>query len=1165
MSSWRLPHSVRVFVCLTAAIVALASDFGWSQGRQRPGRPTTVLDGHEVAEGEVIVGYRAAGSGQIQQERAAFEVDADEVEAVGRRGARRMRSRRLSTRAMLERLRNNPDIAYAEPNYVMRLETSPNEPWLSSLWGLFNNGSNGGTSGADIDATLAWDITTGTRSVVVGVIDTGIDYTHPDLAANVWRAPRDFTVTIAGVSILCRAGSRGFNAITNSCSVSDPMDDHSHGTHVAGTIGGVGNNGTGVVGVNWVASMMGLKFLASNGSGYTTDAIEAIEFAIQAKAALGSEANVRVLSNSWGGGGFSTALRNQIEAANTADMLFVAAAGNSSLNIDSNPTYPASYTNANIVSVAATTNTDARASFSNYGATRVHLGAPGQSILSTVLNGGYAYYNGTSMAAPHVSGVAALVLAQCAMTTAELKQALLESVDPISAMSGITTTGGRLNANNAVRMCSRAVLTLNGGNAPVSMAAGGSVTVNVANGPANAGDYVTLVPQGAAATYWSGIFQYLNGSTSRPSSGVATASLTFTAPATPGVYEFRFFENESWRKLATSPSLTVENPAPVLSSVSPSSIASGSTSISVTLAGTSFVPGSQARVNGAARSTTYVSATSLIVGITAADRALPGTLAITVVNPTPGGGTSSSQSLTVVPPTITVPASVNGGSSFSVSVANGPGNATDWIALFPSSGTDTSYVHWMYLNGSRTAPSTGLTQATVQFTAPTAAGTYNVRLFANNGSTKIATSANITVSGSSPPPSGPTITAPSTATSGTTLSVSIANGPGNATDWIGLFPSGGGDTSYITWMYLNGARTPPASGMTSATVSFPAPAAGTYNVRLFANNGSTKIATSNTITVSSSSAQSPSITVPSSVAGGATFTATIANGPGNAKDWVGFFPSGGGDTTYIYWMYLNGTRTAPATGTSSASVQFAAPSTPGTYNVRLFADNGTTKVATSNTLTVPAPVAQPPTITVPGSVNGGNSFSVSVANGPGNATDWIALFPSSGNDTSYVHWMYLNGSRTAPATGMTQATVQFTAPAAGGTYNVRLFANNGSTKIATSADITVNASSSPPSGPTVTAPSTATSGTTLSVSIANGPGNTTDWIGLFPSGGGDTSYITWMYLNGARTPPSSGMTSATVSFPAPAAGTYNVRLFANNGSTKIATSNTITVSSASSQ
>jgi subtilisin family serine protease len=263
-------------------------------------------------------------------------------------------------------------------------------------------------------------------------------------------------VTISGTTITCPAGSHGFNIIALTC---NPLDDHNHGTHVSGTIGATGGNGVGVVGVNWTTQLMGIKFLDANGSGSLGDAIKGIDFAIQAKHAFAATAgaNVRVLSNSWGGGGFSQAMFDEINAANSEDMLFVAAAGNNALNNDAAPTYPASYRVPNVVAVAATTNTDARAYFSNYGATSVHLGAPGLDILSTTIGNTYTSFSGTSMATPHVSGAAALVLSHCDYSTDALKDALLTTVDKIPALASITTTGGRLDVNGAIRSCDAAL------------------------------------------------------------------------------------------------------------------------------------------------------------------------------------------------------------------------------------------------------------------------------------------------------------------------------------------------------------------------------------------------------------------------------------------------------------------------------------------------------------------------------------------------------------------------------------------------------------------------------------------------------------------------------------------------------------------------------------
>ena len=234
------------------------------------------------------------------------------------------------------------------------------------------------------------------------------------------------------------------------------MDDHNHGTHVAGTIGAVGNNAAGVAGVNWITSMMGLKFLDSGGSGTIADAIDAIDFALQVKQIFAAfrRREHPVLSNSWGGGDFSQALLDEINAADDADMLFVAAAGNNGLPNDLVPLYPASYTAPNVIAVAATTNTDTRASFSNYGAKTVHLGAPGVNILSTIRGGGYGFPSGTSMAAPHVSGAAALALSHCTLNTADLKTVLVDSVDPATSMATTTISGGRLNARRALLSCS---------------------------------------------------------------------------------------------------------------------------------------------------------------------------------------------------------------------------------------------------------------------------------------------------------------------------------------------------------------------------------------------------------------------------------------------------------------------------------------------------------------------------------------------------------------------------------------------------------------------------------------------------------------------------------------------------------------------------------------
>jgi subtilisin family serine protease len=373
--------------------------------------------------------------------------NADDLRPLNRNiGLYVLHSRVNNVLGLMNILQATPAITLAEPDYIVKTVGIPNDPNFASQWDMLNTT----TPGADIAATQAWNVSTGSTANVIGVVDTGVDYTHPDLAANVWSAPAQFTVTLSFGQLTCPAGSHGYNAVTRSC---NPADDNEHGTHVSGTIGAVGNNGLGVAGVNWTTSIMALKFLDSTGSGSTSDAIDAIEFGLQTKTIFGAAANLRVLSNSWGGSGASQALLNEINKANTADVLFVVAAGNTATNDGTTPTYPASFNTANMISVAATTNTDGLASFSNFGNTTVHLGAPGVNILSTLPNAAYGFLSGTSMATPHVSGAAMLVLSKCALNTAGLKNALLSNVDVLPSLQGLTITGGRLNVNKAIRSC----------------------------------------------------------------------------------------------------------------------------------------------------------------------------------------------------------------------------------------------------------------------------------------------------------------------------------------------------------------------------------------------------------------------------------------------------------------------------------------------------------------------------------------------------------------------------------------------------------------------------------------------------------------------------------------------------------------------------------------
>jgi subtilisin family serine protease len=364
----------------------------------------------------------------------------------------------------VEEYSQDPNVEYSEPDYIVQSSATPNDPSFSLLWGLHNASRD-----ADIDAPEAWNIETGGSEVIIAVIDTGVAYTHEDLSANMWSNPNE----VPGNGIdddgngyiddskgwdfsTCEQFNSNFDCIKMKPEDNDPYDDNGHGTHCSGTIGAVGNNGTGVAGVNWNTKIMPLKFLNPDGYGSYSDAVSAILYGIEMGAA--------VMSNSWGGGEYSQALKDVVQAADNAGILFIAAAGNNTRNNDFTPLYPASYDVPNIISVAATDSFDNLASFSNIGVNTVDLAAPGVSIFSTLPpyaylssscndnNGdGYGYCSGTSMATPHVAGVAGLILSHYPdLTVSEVKRRILFTSDPVPSLSGKVLTGGRLNAYRAV-------------------------------------------------------------------------------------------------------------------------------------------------------------------------------------------------------------------------------------------------------------------------------------------------------------------------------------------------------------------------------------------------------------------------------------------------------------------------------------------------------------------------------------------------------------------------------------------------------------------------------------------------------------------------------------------------------------------------------------------
>ncbi len=432
--------------------------------------------GYDAVADEVLIKFEQAvtddaqGQAKISADiqQAEFTADIDSVQTVGSAGWMLFHSVSYDVPTLMSMLTGASSVAYVEPNWVQHVAAVPNDPYFPFQWGSQNTGQSiggiVGTPGADIGATSAWNISTGSASVLVGVVDTGIDYTHSDLTANVWSAPQGYAFEQGTSEYTCPAGSHGWNTLTNSC---DPTDDNGHGTEVSGVIGAVGNNNLGVAGVNWTTTIIAAKACNSQGQCTNANIINALQYMEGVKCYFGGrsgEANIRVLNNSYGGAPYQQALYTEIGNVYEADMLFVAAAGDSGSNNNTTPFYPASYNVGNVVSVAGFDNRDLLASkvnnppdsySSNYGSTSVHLGAPGEIIETTTL-AGISYFSGTSAASPYVAGTGGLSLSKCLGDTQWLAPNILNNVVKTSALTGKTITGGRVNAYNSVYAASQA-------------------------------------------------------------------------------------------------------------------------------------------------------------------------------------------------------------------------------------------------------------------------------------------------------------------------------------------------------------------------------------------------------------------------------------------------------------------------------------------------------------------------------------------------------------------------------------------------------------------------------------------------------------------------------------------------------------------------------------
>jgi len=448
---------IRLSILAAATIVAL----GASSVADAGGRPDLVKQdlqrGKQYAAGQMIVQYRSFATDKDKQ-RVQKVLGGSRAELLGARGGRLNLRGDLELvqfaagtpmQSKLDAILNDPAVDFAEPNWLVRHMAVSNDTYFTngSLWGMYGSATTPANQYGS-GAASAWVNGADCSNVVVGIIDEGYMYTHADLAANAYKNPGE----IAGNGRDDDSNGLiddvyGWDFANNDNTVFDGAGDD-HGTHVGGTIGGVGGNGVGVAGVCWNVKLMNAKFLGNRG-GTTANAIKAVDYFTGLK---NKGMNIVATNNSWGGGGFSQGLRDAIERSNTAGILFIAAAGNSGTDNDATPSYPSGYDNTNIIAVAALQSNGALAYYSQFGATTVDIGAPGSAIMSTVpvsskgkVTSGYSSYSGTSMATPHVTGAAALYKARNpGATAAQIKAALLNGTSTPS-LQGKVATGDRLD------------------------------------------------------------------------------------------------------------------------------------------------------------------------------------------------------------------------------------------------------------------------------------------------------------------------------------------------------------------------------------------------------------------------------------------------------------------------------------------------------------------------------------------------------------------------------------------------------------------------------------------------------------------------------------------------------------------------------------------------